>query len=1121
MATPRSLSLILAVACVAGTLGAAPAARAQQTGIHRVPPGGPPPPGSGTITVRDYVRTIDGDTIEPLIRGNRVGVGLIGIDAPSGNTRCGAAAGQRLGGMVASGVVLEEDRRLVFDSRERRLYYGYTRGGRSLARAMVKTGLARPTGEGREARALKRLARAARRDGRGCAWGRGRIENRAAQSLAQPERPEESYPGATVFSGPFTFDRVAGGLNNPTSFAQLPGGRVLIAQQDGVVRVLKDGALLPVPFIDLSARVNDYWDRGLLSVAADPDFATNGYVYLLYTYENDPAGYEGPKTAVLSRYTATGDTASPATERVILGAAGVGAASCNALARGADCIPADSLSHSGGGIKFAPDGTMFVTLGDGASFNTVTDDALRAQDLDLLAGKMLHVTRDGKGVATNPFFTGNADANRSKVWAYGMRNPYRFTIRPGTSTPYLGDVGWSTWEEINVARPGANLGWPCYEGTARQAGYEPKSACQTLYQRGPSAVTGPLTEWNHDGRSAASTGGVFYTGTTYPAEYQGAYFYGDYANSFLKYLTPTSSDTAGTGPTSFATDAGNPVDIQMGPDGNLWYLAIGTGELRRVRYTGGCAAGEYTADYFGNLTLSGTPSVTRCETAIDNDWGEAAPAAGVPADGFSARWTATKDFAGGDYTFTARADDGIRVWVDGALVIDAWRDQSATTLSARRSLAPGLHEIKVEYYDSGWDAVAQVSWRSGGCASGGFSAQYFGNQTLSGTPLATRCEAAIAHDWGEAAPAAGVPADDFSARWRGTHELSGGEYTFTARADDGIRVYVDGTTVIDAWKDQSATTYRATRTLSAGVHEIVVEYYDSGWDAVAQVSWTGGAAPNSAPVPVISSPSSSLTYRVGDTISFAGSATDPEDGTVAAGGLAWRVLLRHCPGGDCHDHSVTTAAGPGGSFTVPDHGDDSHFRIELTATDSGGTSATTGVSVHPRTVAITLDTSPSGLEVVYDGIRVTAPFTKRSVVGSQHTIAAVSPQGGYTFGTWSDGGALQHAITAGTSDARYVATMATAGDTTPPVISGVRVAYPSKTSVRITWTTDEPSDSQVEYGTTTAYGTVTPLDAARVTQHSVTITGLRSTTTYNFRVLSRDAAGNLATSANGTFRGKR
>src|SRR6185369_9058482 len=113
-------------------------------------------------------------------------------------------------------------------------------------------------------------------------------------------------------------------------------------------------------------------------------------------------------------------------------------------------------SHSIGNIKFAADGTMFVTTGDGASFNVVDDLALRSQSIDSLGGKMLHVTANGDGVPANPFWNGDPTAIRSKVWAYGLRNPYRFNIRPSNGTPFLGDVGWGTWEEANVAAPGAN-----------------------------------------------------------------------------------------------------------------------------------------------------------------------------------------------------------------------------------------------------------------------------------------------------------------------------------------------------------------------------------------------------------------------------------------------------------------------------------------------------------------------------------------------------------------------------------------------------------------------------------------------------------------------------------------
>src|SRR5258708_1405412 len=135
---------------------------------------------------------------------------------------------------------------------------------------------------------------------------------------------------------------------------------------------------------------------------------------------------------------------------------------------------------------------MFVTSGDGANFNNVDVLALRAQDVDSLAGKMYHVTSSGAGLPTNPFWNGDASANRSKVWARGLRNSYRFTVKPGTSLPFAGDVGWGDWEEINVVSGGVNLGWPCYEGNNVQSGYQAMSTCTQLYAQGPSAVRFPL-----------------------------------------------------------------------------------------------------------------------------------------------------------------------------------------------------------------------------------------------------------------------------------------------------------------------------------------------------------------------------------------------------------------------------------------------------------------------------------------------------------------------------------------------------------------------------------------------------------------------------------------------------
>ncbi len=406
----------------------------------------------------------------------------------------------------------------------------------------------------------------------------------------------------------FVNEPVVSGLDTPTAMVFVPDGRIFVTEKAGRVRVVKNGALLATPLIDISGRdatpyghVNDFIDHGLLGIALDPDFATNRYLYLLFTYENDATAYDGFKTARLARYTlGTGiaaDRADPATERVLLGTT-VGTlaggpphgkppgtpmtGSCNDFAPGTDCLPSESPSHSIGTVVFAPDGTLFVSVGDGAEYNFVDANAFRAQDLDSLAGKILRITTDGKGLSDNPFWDGNPDANRSKVWAYGLRNPFRFTLKPGTSTPFIGDVGWGSWEEVNVGRPGANFGWPCYEGNYVQGGYYYQPPCQAVTD--PASVRFGLLSWNHNGFAASSIGGAFYTGTRFPAKYRGAYFYGDYSVSAIRTLTVTSDNTLAGGPDDFSTDGMGPVQFLMGPDEDMYYISIYGGAVRRIAY---------------------------------------------------------------------------------------------------------------------------------------------------------------------------------------------------------------------------------------------------------------------------------------------------------------------------------------------------------------------------------------------------------------------------------------------------------------------------------------------------------------------------------------------------------
>ena len=264
--------------------------------------------------------------------------------------------------------------------------------------------------------------------------------------------------------------------------------------------------------------------------------------------------------------------------------------------------------------------------------------------------------------------------------------------------------------------------------------------------------------------------------------------------------------------------------------------------------SGSCPLDQYKASYFPNTTLSGTPSGERCEGAIDNDWGTASGPSGVGVgiDNFSVRWVKTQSFAAGNYTFTATADDGVRVWLDGVAVIDQWKDQATTTYTVSRAVAAGDHELKVEYYERCCAAVAKVSVTATGlvCPVGQYQASYFPNTTLSGTASGQRCEGAIDNAWGTTGgpTGVGVGTDNFSVRWTKTQNFTAGTYTFSATADDGVRVYLDGALVIDQWINQPPTTYTASRSVTAGNHEVKMEYYEALGGATAKLGITGAAS---------------------------------------------------------------------------------------------------------------------------------------------------------------------------------------------------------------------------------------------------------------------------------------
>jgi glucose/arabinose dehydrogenase/PKD repeat protein len=393
-------------------------------------------------------------------------------------------------------------------------------------------------------------------------------------------------PAQTLTDGRFAVDTVASlPPYTPVGIAFAPDGRIFFWQKSGVVRIVKNGALLATPFADISDHVNNFHDRGLLGLALDPAFDANGYVYLFYVYEGGGnTADSGPKTGRLTRIQA--DPANPdhalLGETVILGS--VGTPPCSIQPIGADCLGFDADTHTADTVRFADDGTLFLSIGDGAPFAQADPLALRAQSLDHYEGKILRIRPDGTAPSDNPFYDGS-DSIRSRVYSFGLRNPFRFTLEPTSGEPVIGDVGWNQREEINFGK-GKNFGWPCYEGELARPEYAALSpACAALPA---AAVTFGAYTYDHAVLGSTAVGGPVYSASVYPTEYQGAYFFADYSADWIRYGRLDASGVL-QNVQLFGSEMGGPVDLELGPDGSLYYVAFNTGQLRRIRFAQGSA----------------------------------------------------------------------------------------------------------------------------------------------------------------------------------------------------------------------------------------------------------------------------------------------------------------------------------------------------------------------------------------------------------------------------------------------------------------------------------------------------------------------------------------------------
>ena len=825
-----------------------------------------------------------------------------------------------------------------------------------------------------------------------------------------PNLPAAAAPVPAGFQEEVVFS----GLTQPTAVRFAADGRVFVAEKSGLIKVFDNLTdTTPTVFADLRTKVHNFWDRGLLGLALDPGFPANPWVYVLYTYDAAIGG-------TAPRWGSVGGTSDGCPTPP--GATADGCVVSGRLSRleaqpnGNVMVEPERVliedwcqqypSHSIGSLAFGPDGALYVSAGDGASFNfvdygqdgspvnpcgdppggvggamsppTAEGGALRSQDLRTsgdpvgLDGTIIRVDpATGAGLPGNPL-AGSPDPNARRIVAYGLRNPFRITVRPGTNEVWAGDVGWSSWEEINrLTNPTDstvdNFGWPCYEGDGRQSGYDAANLaiCENLYAAGSSAVVAPYFRYHHNdlvlpndvcpkgGSSVAGVSFAFYEGGNYPADYRGALFFADYTRRCIWAIPPGSNGLPDLSKRrTFVSGAAQPVDVQIGPGGDLFYVDLG-GTIRRIRY--------FSQNQPPVAVISASPTVSG------------------PAP--------------------------LTVTFDGS-----------------------------ESSDPDGDTIT-YSWDLDGDGA-------FGDSTEP-NPSYTYAQA--------------------------------GTYTPTLRVTD-----------------PSGATGTASVTITAG---------------------------NTPPLATIDGPSADTRWRVGDTVAFSGHALDEQDGSLPASALSWSLILHHCPS-TCHEHPLQTFSGvSSGSFVTPDHEYPSHLELRLTATDSGGLTHTISRVLDPETVQLDFATEPSGLALTVGSTTQTAPFDRTVIEGSTVSLSANSPQGlagqTYAFDSWSDGEGQTHTVVAD-GPATYTATFSVRS--TVPEISGIDVK-PRADWVTIAWTTNEPTDAQVAYGTTSAYGTLTPSDRVLRTQHTVTIRNLARKTTYHFQILSRNASGDLGTWA-GSFQTK-
>jgi glucose/arabinose dehydrogenase len=807
----------------------------------------------------------------------------------------------------------------------------------------------------------------------------------------------------------FVIEPVVSGLDTPVAVSFAQDGRMFVAEKAGVVRVFKDGQLLSEPFVDISADVNNFFEHGMLGMTLHPEFPAVPFLYVLYTY--DPPGVAddqaGARVARLERIEASAtnsDVAATGTEArtVLLGRNGDASVITNSTAtpqltcvregvRVEDCIPQDSYRHNIGTVAFGPDGALYVGNGD--------SDRLPEgpQNPETLIGAIMRIDPvTGDGLPDNPFYNDDPTSNRSKTWVHGLRNPFRFGFDSTSGKMIIGDVGQNAWESLHQATPGTNYGWPCYEGGNHVYGvYQNTTLCQAEYAKGPRE---PLYTYGHTERGGSVTAGDWYHGTTYPEAYHGAYFFADYSQGWVKYLTPDGA--GGYEVNDFAFDGGfggvtsGIVQLVGGSDSNLYWVSITNGTVYRLRYTG-------TDDHEppSPLVLSvgfdeGAGTVAADDSGNGNDadlrngatWRSGRLGGGLALDGVN-------DIAA----------------VDGSSSLGGFRDALTVSAWVNRS-------------------SVQERWRA-----------------VVSRQLTTDTPDQFYLSFFEGQPRFAVNTANGGGQFVGAGTAPVGQWVHMAGVYDGttMRLYVNGVEraamaktgsinistrpILVGGNANGTGPLAATQNIRGGVDE--VRLYTR---ALTPSEIAALANPGTPPQVTITEPAANTAVNVGTTVNFAATAEDAQDGDLTDE-ITWKGVLHH----NVHTHPdfLPPTTGGNGSVVLDDHGDDTHLELCAEVTNSAGLSAKDCVEVHPRTAGVTVNSVPEGLPVSFGDTIRTTPFTVEANVGSTRTLSAPLSSDCFDFDHWSDGGAATHDIVVGDSNPAFTATFVSSCEASPTVLS--------------------------------------------------------------------------------------